>query len=170
MGGLDIFKAVYSERTKRWKIENLRSPINSEGDDFGITFEGEKEKGFFSSNRGDARGYDHIYSFEYPVFKSTLEGYIVDTDDEFIKGATIRMVGNDGSINKFTGRDNGTYSLDVQRGVDYVLLGSAPDHLNTKMALKTIDQEKDSTYIVDFVLTPINKPGDQAIITKVQIK
>lgn len=158
MGGLDIFKAVYSERTKRWKIENLRSPINSEGDDFGITFEGEKEKGFFSSNRGDARGYDHIYSFEYPVFKSTLEGYIVDTDDEFIKGATIRMVGNDGSINKFTGRDNGTYSLDVQRGVDYVLLGSAPDHLNTKMALKTIDQEKDSTYIVDFVLTPINKP------------
>jgi len=158
MGGLDIFKAVYNKYSKRWNIENLKSPVNSEGDDFGITFEGEKEKGFFSSNRGDARGYDHIYSFEYPVIKADLEGYIVDTDDEFIKGATIRMVGNDGSINKFTGRDNGTYSIEVKKGVDYVLLGSAQDHLNSKMTLKTIDQEKDSTYLVDFILTPINKP------------
>lgn len=158
MGGLDIFKATYSEQTKRWTVENMQSPVNSEGDDFGITFEGEKERGFFSSNRGDARGYDHIYSFEYPTFKTSLEGYIVDTDDEFVKGATIRMVGNDGTINKFGGRDNGTYSIEVQRGVDYVLLGSANDHLNTKMSLKTINQEKDSVYIVDFILTPINKP------------
>ena len=39
----------------------------SAADDFGITFEGDKERGFFSSNRGDARGWDHIYSFEYPT-------------------------------------------------------------------------------------------------------
>lgn len=158
MGGLDIFRAVYDERRKEWTVENLKSPINSEADDFGITFEGNKEAGFFSSNRDDARGLDHIYSFIYPIFKAKVEGYIVDTDDEFIHDAMIRIVGNDGTINKIPGKENGTYSIDVQRGVEYVLLGSAKDHLNTKMTLKTADIKRDSTYLVDFILTPINKP------------
>lgn len=158
MGGLDIFRAVYDERRKEWTVENLKSPINSEADDFGITFEGNKEAGFFSSNRDDARGLDHIYSFIYPIFKAKVEGYIVDTDDEFIHDAMIRIVGNDGTINKIPGKENGTYSVDVQRGVEYVLLGSAKDHLNTKMTLKTADIKRDSTYLVDFILTPINKP------------
>lgn len=158
MGGLDIFRAVYNEQRKEWTVENLKSPINSEADDFGITFEGNKEAGFFSSNRDDARGLDHIYSFIYPIFKAKVEGYIVDTDDEFIHDAMIRIVGNDGTINKIPGKENGTYSVDVQRGVEYVLLGSAKDHLNTKMTLKTADIKRDSTYLVDFILTPINKP------------
>ena len=49
MGGLDLFKAT-QDSTGKWHVENLKAPINSMGDDFGITFEGDKEKGFFSSN------------------------------------------------------------------------------------------------------------------------
>lgn len=158
MGGLDIFKAEYDESNKRWTVVNMGYPINSEGDDFGITFEGEKEKGFFSSNRGDARGFDHIYSFVYPVFKSKVEGFIVDTDDEFIPEASIRVVGNDGTIIKIPGKVNGTYTMEATGGVDYVFLGSAKDHLNSKMTLKTEKINRDSTYLVDFILTPINKP------------
>jgi peptidoglycan-associated lipoprotein len=158
MGGLDIYKAVYDRKTKSWEVENLKSPINSMADDFGITFEGEKESGFFSSNRNDARGFDHIYSFAYPVITTIAEGYIVDTDDEFIVNATIRVVGRDGTNKRFQGRNDGAYKLDVSRGIDYVFLASAPNHLNTRMSLKTKDMERDSTYLVDFVLTPINKP------------
>ena len=36
-------------------------PLNSYGDDFGMTFEGPHNRGYFSSNRGDGRGWDHIY-------------------------------------------------------------------------------------------------------------
>jgi peptidoglycan-associated lipoprotein len=158
MGGMDIYKAGYDRKTKGWKIENMRFPVNSQGDDFGITFEGEKESGFFSSNRGDSRGFDHIYSFAYPVTITTAEGYIVDTDDEFVTDATIRVVGRDGTNMRFPGKNDGTYKMDVKQGVDYVFLASAKDHLNTRMALKTIVTEKDSTYLIDFVLTPINKP------------
>jgi peptidoglycan-associated lipoprotein len=50
MGGLDIFKAG-KEPSGKWKIENMRYPVNSPADDFGITFEKESERGFFSSNR-----------------------------------------------------------------------------------------------------------------------
>lgn len=159
MGGLDIFKATYLKNSGQWFVENMGYPINSAADDFGITFEGEKESGFFSSNRNDAKGEDHIYSFEYPILKTLLEGYIVDKDDEFVTNAIIRIVGNDGTNQKFPGKPNGTYSLELNRGVDYVLLASAEGFLNSKMDLKTINIEKDSLYYVDFVLYSIHKPA-----------
>jgi len=158
MGGLDIYRADYDKKTKKWTIENMKSPINSMADYFGITFEGEKESGFFSSNRNDGKGFDHIYSFAYPFITTVAEGYIVDTDDEFITNATIRVVGRDGTNKRLQGKNDGTYKLDVSRGTDYVFLASAPNHLNTRMSLKTIEMERDSTYLVDFILTPINKP------------
>lgn len=158
MGGLDIYRADYNKITKRWTVENMKFPINSMADDFGITFEGEKESGFFSSNRNDAKGFDHIYSFAYPVITTIAEGYIVDTDDEFITDATIRVVGRDGTNKRFQGKNDGTYKMDVSRGTNYVFLASAPNHLNTRMSLRTVDMERDSTYLVDFILTPINKP------------
>lgn len=158
MGGLDIYKAVFQKDKQIWNVENMKYPINSNADDFGITFEGDKEQGFFTSNRNDARGYDHIYSFTEDVIHTRLEGYIVDTDDEFITNAKIHIVGRDGMNNKFPGKNDGTYELDINPAVDYVLLGSAPEHLNSRMYLKTVDIQKDSTYLVDFILTPINKP------------
>lgn len=158
MGGLDIYKAVYNSPSKRWKIENMKAPINSFADDFGITFEGELESGFFSSNRNDARGFDHIYSFVLPSIATTVEGYIVDKDDEFVPKATIRVVGKDGTNTKIQGKDNGTYSLEINRGTDYVFLASAEGYLNRKMTLRSINAEKDSTYFVDFVMMSINKP------------
>ena len=158
MGGLDIFKAVFREQTQRWEVTNMKYPINSNGDDFGIAFEGDKEQGFFSSNRNDARGWDHLYSFVYPIVKVALEGYIVDKDDEFIKNAVINIVGNDGKNAKVQGKNNGTYRLELERGKDYVLMAKAEGYLNTKMELKTEDLEKDTLYYVDFVLPAINKP------------
>lgn len=159
LGGLDIFKANYNKKTESWDIENMGSPINSQSDDFGITFEKDAEKGFFSSNRNDGRGSDHIYAFEYPIVKVTLEGFVVDKDDEFVPNATIRVVGNDGRNEKFQGRQDGTYRLQVDRGINYVLLASAEGYLNSKMDLRTIDIEKDSLYYVDFVLYSIHKPS-----------
>lgn len=159
MGGLDIYKAVFNKRLNRWQIENMGFPINTQGDDFGITFEGEKESGFFSSNRNEAKGADHIYSFEYPIVKVAVEGYIVDKDDEFVPNATIRVVGNDGTNERFNGKSDGTYHLEVNRGVNYVLLASAKGYLNSKMNLRTVTTEKDSLYYIDFVLYAINKPA-----------
>lgn len=159
MGGLDIYKAVYNRRNGKWKVENMGFPINAQGDDFGITFFGDRESGFFSSGRGEAKGVDHIYSFEYPTIKVAVEGFIVDKDDEFVSKAVIRVVGNDGTNEKFNGKPDGTYRLEVNRGVNYVLLASAEGYLNTKMDLRTVEAEKDSVYYVDFVLYNINKPA-----------
>ncbi len=158
MGGLDIFKAVFRSKTGKWEVENMKSPVNSNADDFGIAFEGAAERGFFSSNRNEARGLDHIYQFERKGVTITLEGYIVDKDEEFVPNAIISVVGNNGVNTYVQGRSDGTYRLQVQQGTDYVLLAKADGFLNTRMELKTANIEKDTLYYVDFVLPAMHKP------------
>lgn len=157
MGGLDLFKAT-QDSTGKWLVENLKAPINSMGDDFGITFEGDKEKGFFSSNRNDARGYDHLYSFELPVITIFIEGIVSDVDENPIEDATVRIVGKDGLNEKVLAKKDGTYRVELERDIRYVMMASARGYLNQNFELKTGPEEKNETYIVDFYLSPISKP------------
>lgn len=160
MGGLDIFRAtaVGDPADLRWKVENMGFPINSASDDFGITF-GKGEDGFFSSNRGDARGYDHIYSFEYDPVRITIEGLVMDKDEEPVKNAIIRIVGNDGSNQKEVARDDGSFSFALQRGVKYVMLAGAKGYLNQKQEFASDSTMEDANYWVEFILPSISKPS-----------
>lgn len=160
IGGLDIFRAtaVGDPADLRWKVENMGFPINSAGDDFGITF-GKGEDGFFSSNRGDARDYDHIYSFEYDPVRITIEGLVMDKDEEPVKNAIIRIVGNDGSNQKEVARDDGSFSFALQRGVKYVMLAGAKGYLNQKQEFASDSTMEDANYWVEFILPSISKPS-----------
>ena len=157
MGGLDLFKAT-QDSTGHWKVENMGAPINSMGDDFGITFAGQAEKGFFSSNRNDARGYDHLYSFELPTITIAIEGLVNDVDEYPIEGATVRIVGKDGLNVKVPVKKDGSYRVELERDIRYVMMASARGYLNQNYELHTGPEEKNETYIVDFFLSPISKP------------
>lgn len=157
-GGLDIFKARLNSTGDRWSIDNMGLPVNSQGDDFGITF-GPGESGFFSSNRGDARGYDHIYSFLLPDLKITISGWVVDKDDEPVPNAIIRIVGNDGSNQKEVARDDGSFRFNLRRGVKYVMLAGCKGYLNQKVEFESDDAEEDAEYGIDFILASIHKPS-----------
>lgn len=158
MGGLDIFKATMTP-SGGWNVENLGAPINSAADDFGITFYPGKEAGFFSSNRDDARGYDHLFSFELPDLKVLIAGSVTDLDEEPIPGAIIRIVGNDGSNQKAVARDDGTFSFPLERGVSYVMLAGAPGYLNARQEFESDTAEEDAEYGVDFILASLQKPN-----------
>lgn len=157
MGGLDLFKAT-QDSTGKWKVENLGAPINSMADDFGITFAGKEERGFFCSNRNDARGYDHIYSFERPTITIFIEGIVNDVDEYPIEDATVRIVGKDGLNVKVSVKKDGTYRVELERDIRYVMMASARGYLNQNYELHTGPEEKNETYIVDFFLSPISKP------------
>ena len=68
------------ERDASYKLEHPGYPLNSQGDDFGMTFEGLHNRGYVSSNRGDARGWDHIYSFEKSEVLVTVKGWVYEQD------------------------------------------------------------------------------------------
>ena len=157
MGGLDLFKAT-QDSTGKWRVENLGAPINSMADDFGITFAGKEERGFFCSNRNDARGYDHIYSFERPTITIFIEGIVNDVDEYPIEDATVRIVGKDGLNVKVPVKKDGTYRVELERDIRYVMMASARGYLNQNYELHTGPEEKNETYIVDFFLSPISKP------------
>ncbi|MDR2816814.1 MAG: OmpA family protein [Proteiniphilum sp.] len=141
-----------------WRVANLQSPLNSPSDDFGVTFAPGEEKGFFGSNRNDARGYDHIYSFTCPEVIVWIEGFTVDPEDEFIPGAIVTAVGSDGSQFRLVTGKRGEYRFKAKRGVDYLLMAAAQGFLNQKQALSTSPVEKDSLYYVDFEMIPYNIP------------
>jgi len=154
MGGLDIFKAT--QYNEGWRVENMKSPINSMSDDFGITFAGRKETGFFSSNRNDGR--DRLYSFDLPGIYVSVEGWVLNREEEEIDGATVRIVGKDGTNQRIFVRADATYSMEVVPGMDYVMMARAPGYLNQKQILSVPPEGKSETYYVDFYLASISKP------------
>ncbi|MDE5662780.1 MAG: OmpA family protein [Muribaculaceae bacterium] len=156
-GALDLFVARQNATREFWSVENMGLPMNSPGDDFGITF-GEGESGFFSSNRGDGKGYDHIYSFELPELKISISGWVVDKDDEPVPNAVIRIVGDDGSNQKEVARDDGSFHFRLERGVKYVMMAGAEGYLNVKQEFESDMAEEDAEYGVDFILAAIHKP------------
>lgn len=159
-GGLDIFKAQL-QPSGNWKVVNMGSPINSSSDDFGITFDTKSDipSGFFSSNRNDGRGYDHLFSFELPDLKVQLTGWVTDLDEEPIRGAVVRIVGTDGSNQRTVTKDDGSYNFPLQRGVTYAMLAGAKGFLNARQEFTTDTAEVDAEYGIDFMLASLSKPN-----------
>ena len=155
-GGLDLFYAV--RRDSVWDLFNMGAPFNSINDDFGITFAGTTENGFFSSNRGQKRGYDLIYSFTLPAMEFIVAGKVVDTDGEAVADATIRLVGDDGTNVKAQVRRDGTYQLKLNKDTRYVMLATARGYLNTQQRLSTEGLTDSHSYTQDFSLALISKP------------
>lgn len=156
-GGLDLFVGHLNSTRERWSVENMGMPMNSAGDDFGITF-GSGESGFFSSNRNDARGYDNIYSFELPELKIFISGMAMDKDEEPVANAIIRIVGDDGSNQKEISRTDGSFRFKLERGVKYVMKAGAEGYLNVSQQFESSMEEEDAEYGIDFVLMAVTKP------------
>ncbi len=162
-GGLDIFKAVPQNRTDSnglmlWDLFNMATPFNSNGDDFGITFAGNTENGFFSSNRGQKKGIDQIYSFYLPEMIFLVEGTVTDPQGEPVSDGTLRLVGDNGTNQKIQIRHDGTYRLKVQKDAHYVMLASSRGYLNQKNEFNTLNLNDSRTYTLNFVLPLISKP------------
>lgn len=157
MGGLDLFRAV-CDTAGVWTVENLKAPMNSAGDDFGMTFEGLHNRGYFSSNRGDARGWDHLYSFEKPEVLQTVKGWVYEKDGYELPGGLVYMVGNDGTNLKLSVRGDGSFVQQIQPHVDYVFLGTCEGYLNHKEELRVDTSSVSREYVLQFPLASITAP------------
>lgn len=157
MGGLDIFIAKVGSDGK-YKLEHPGYPLNSQGDDFGCTFEGTRNKGFFSSNRGDGRGWDHIYSFENPEIMQTLKGWVYEMDGYELPAAQVYMVGDDGTNLKLSVKGDGSFEQVIEPGVNYILLAACKGFLNHKEELRVEPVSESKEYTLQFPLASIRVP------------
>jgi outer membrane protein OmpA-like peptidoglycan-associated protein len=162
LGGLDIFIARgyggTEEQEHKITIEHPGFPLNSQGDDFGMTFEGRLNSGFFSSNRGDTRGFDHLYSFFNPEIVQTVKGWVYEQDGYELPAAQVYMVGNDGTNIKLSVRGDGSFTQEIKPGVDYVLLATCKGFLNHQEQLRVEPVTESEEYTLQFPLANISAP------------
>lgn len=158
MGGLDIYIAKPDSAGGTWHIEHPGFPLNSQGDDFGMTFEGLRNQGYFSSNRGDAKGWDHIYSFVNPEIVQTVKGWVYEQEGYELPQAVVYMVGNDGTNLKLSVKGDGSFTQQIRPGVDYVLLGTCKGFLNHKEQLRVEPVTESQEYVLQFPLASITAP------------
>jgi peptidoglycan-associated lipoprotein len=173
MGGTDIFKAAASKKNSWTKPQNMFYPINSSGDDYGIVFESENERGYLSSTRAGGKGGDDIYSFVLPPLLHILEGYVTEELTKLpVPGATIKLVGSDNSSTEFKTDEKGYYKFEwkgqeryINANTSYVVSASALDVKTTefpdgllgtpKGKITTVGLKESTSFRQDFILTKI---------------
>ncbi|MBN1144252.1 MAG: OmpA family protein [Bacteroidales bacterium] len=157
MGGLDIYKAVKSE-SGQWQVDNMKYPINSAADDFGIIFEKERESGYFSSSRKGKTG-DDIYSFLLPPLKFSIVGVVKnEKTEEIIPEAIIKSIGSDGiTLDTKTGRD-GIFRFTLKPGTDYVFIAEKPGFLKGKERESTKGISQSTEFKTEIFLASIETP------------
>lgn len=160
MGGLDMFESKLSNG--KWgNVANLKYPLNTESDDFGIIFEGKYEKGYFSSNRLGGRGGSDIYAFSVPPVLFTIGGYIYDFDNKQpLTGAKVSMVDKDGVTHESITDQTGSFYFDNTKFLEdntYNFTATATEYLNDKGTETTVGETAGRDYKKDFFLKTTKK-------------
>ncbi len=157
MGGLDIFKAI-PQGGDSWLVQNMRAPINSPADDFGITFERDTEKGIFSSAR-KGRGDDDLYTFEMPPLLFSITGLVKDEKTgQPVQAATVQLIASDGASMQTETGSAGDFKFSLRPEVDYIFIASKNGFLNGKEKETTRGQDKSREFMATIQLTPIDRP------------
>lgn len=175
LGGYDIF-VCHKEGEDNWsKAENLKYPINSEADDYGIIFDNSTvldpisgfpyvEKGYFTSNRVGGRGEDDIWIFKLRPLMFTLSGFVRDSvTRQFVDGATVTISGSDGTSYKTTTDVRGYYNFDKTKiaiNVTYDIFVQKSGYYendNSKGRETTVGLTENKDLKRDFIINPIPK-------------
>ncbi|MDR0368376.1 MAG: OmpA family protein [Bacteroidales bacterium] len=185
LGGYDIFKSK-KENGEWTPAENMKYPVNSEADDYGILFDHSPvldpasgfqfiEKGYFTSNRAGGRGMDDIWTFKLRPLVFTLSGFVRDSvTRQFIDGAAVTVTATDGSSYKTTTDIRGYYNFDKTK-----ILGELTyditvkkdgyyENDNAKGRETTVGLTENKDLKRDFVINPL--PKDPVVLPDILFK
>ena len=118
MGKLDIFMTTGSG--SEWTDPvNMKAPINSCGDDFGIIMNDVKNHGYFTSDR--KKGDDDIYEFFLEPILCTLRGTVTDCDSGKAIPNALVVISNNHDSTKIRLRtdDKGYYETPIEINTNY---------------------------------------------------
>jgi len=166
MGGLDIFSAEAIGENKWGNVQNLQYPLNSFAHDFGIVWDGSKNRGYLSSEREGGMGGTDIWEFYMPPLVFALEGIVVNKDNlEPIPNATIDLVGTDGVTAQVTSDSRGEFKFAekgsaryINENTSYSVSVEAIDFLIAKGNETTVGEEESKVFYHEYRLQPVDKP------------
>jgi outer membrane protein OmpA-like peptidoglycan-associated protein len=154
IGGLDVFSATGSK--SQWtEPENLKAPINSPKDDFGIYYNADNLTGFVSSNRVGGKGSDDIYEFSVrpkEMFFAVKGEVVLKESGEPLKDVKIFLVNkNTGVETSLLSEADGTFKFDLEKETDYNVRGDLDKYYSRQQGEISTKGAKESTvYNVKF--------------------
>jgi peptidoglycan-associated lipoprotein len=139
-------------------------PMNSNSNDFGIIFDGDFERGYFTSDRAGGKGKDDIYEFSLPEVLFAFEGIVYDKDNQQpLVNSYVRVVGSDGSSFEANTDGNGSFIFGangderyINPDVNYSIEVGKEKYLVAKDNISTVNLSGESTnFVKEFFLQPV---------------
>lgn len=158
LGGVDIYYTK-GENTDWSEPVNMKSPINSGGDDFAMTLAKDKESGYFSSNREGGRGQDDIYRFYMTPLVFTLSGVVRDSTTKELLPNTLITLTSSSDTGKIMIKTDaaGAYKVTLKSKTDYELFAAKEDFYDSKLESQTTRGLELSTDLIqNFSLQPFD--------------
>jgi peptidoglycan-associated lipoprotein len=158
MGGFDIYKTSQDVNGAYILPVNLKSPINSSADDFGMIIEKDGERGYLTSSRDGGKGGDDIYQFELPPLELALRGIVTDSKTgAIVTNVKVQLIGSDGSSSETSTDNTGTYEFILKPLTSYEIVINTKGYLNKTVTETTVGLEHNKLFEINIAINPIKK-------------
>ncbi len=165
MGGMDMYVAEKTGDNTWGHAENLKAPLNSSGDDFGIIFDKDEERGYFTTNRPGGKGQDDIWRFLMPNLEFSLQGTCYDkVTGQPLPDAKVEVVGTDGSSFSALADGNGGFKFAekgkeryIKENTSYTIRASKDNYLVVNDQITTVGLNESTTFAKEYYLQPVIK-------------
>ena len=166
MGGFDIYKTSQDENGAYILPVNLKSPVNSAADDFGMIIEEDGERGYLTSNRRGGKGGDDIYQFELPPLEISVKGIVTESKNgSILTNKKVQLLASDGSAKEVLTDNTGSYSFELDPLTSYQIIIDTEGYLKKIVSETTFGLEFNKVFEINIALDPVKK---EIILPKVE--
>ncbi len=174
LGGKDLFVSRLGKDGKWQKPENLGYPINSSGDENGLTLTANGDYAFFSSNNLNGLGGFDIYTFELPVNLrphrvTYVKGIVNDAKTKEPLESMVEIIDlekNKAVYQDYSSRDKGDFLATLTVGKNYGLNISKSGYLFYSANFSLIGQSDKKAFDITALLDPI-EVGNKVILKNI---
>jgi len=174
LGGMDLFVSHLGKDGKWQKPLNMGYPINSNGDENGLSVTASGQYAFFASNNLNGYGGYDIYTFELPValrpqMVTYVKGTVIDIKTRLPLEAAIEIIDLDKNqvvYQNFSDPDNGGFLATLIAGRNYGLNVSKSGYLFYSANFSLVGHAEKDPYYVTAEMSPI-EVGNKVVLNNI---
>lgn len=174
MGNQDLFVSRLGKDGK-WQVpKNLGYPINTNGDESGLSLTASGNYAFFSSNKLDGYGGFDIYTFEMPAdlrphMVTYVKGFVSDAKTHQPLEAAVEIIALENShpvYQDYSSADKGDFLATITTGKNYGLNISRPGYLFYSENFSLVGHTSSNPFFITALLEPI-EVGNKVILKNI---
>ncbi len=174
MGGQDLFVSRLGKDGQWQKPQNLGYPINTNGDESGLSLTANGSYAFFSSNKLEGYGGFDIYTFEMPPnlrprIVTYVKGFVSDAKTKQPLEAAVEILALDNNkpvYQNYSSFEKGDFLATIASGKNYGLNISKPGYLFYSENFSLAKHQSNNPFNITVFLEPI-EVGNKVILKNI---